>query len=258
MCCNHSPLLGEHPSAKQDQNQRPETIDTEFPDVHGVEQKEHAQSNQDDRNHRDIFGFALLTQAECLRQSEWIRWGLAFLKRAGGSHCVNDLIDVEKSDGNAEQRVPASGVIGREYEQSKNQQVSQSLGVLRAINRAHSERKKSGQDACNRGVRARAGRPWWNRRSRRGVDGLRIDGLWRHESGSRDSAIQTGCEARLAVDDSANVAGASAAKRFAASAAKSYCRSIAVNGAVHTNLLYVVTDTTGRSGFNGSKTVGAS
>jgi hypothetical protein len=76
--------------------------------------------------------------------------------------------------------------------------------------------------------------------------------LRRHESSGGDRAIETGGEARLAVDDSADVAGASAAERLAASAAESDRGNICMCGAVHTNLLYVVTDTTGRSFTDGS------
>src|ERR1700738_3700849 len=72
--------------------------------------------------------------------------------------------------------------------------------------------------------------------------------LWRHESGhGRSRPFESRCQASLAVDHSAYVAGAIAAQRLAACAAESYCGNIVVSGAVHTNLLYVVTGTTGRS-----------
>src|SRR5258708_2180946 len=111
MRSDHAPLFGEHPSSEKDQEYWPKTVHAEFPDVHGVQQEEHAQADQNDRDGRNTFGFASLAHAEGLRQSEWIRCGLALLKGAGGADGVDDLIDVEESNGDAEQRVPASSVV---------------------------------------------------------------------------------------------------------------------------------------------------
>src|SRR5271156_3790064 len=110
----------------------------------------------------------------------------------------------------------------------------QSLGVLGAVDGADAEGKKSSEDAGDGGIRSGADRPGGRRRSANG----RIHRLRRDESGCRSGAFQTGCKTRLAVDDSANVAGAVGAERLAAGAAKRDCGNIAVSGAVHTNLLY--------------------
>src|SRR5271169_2872183 len=138
--------------------------------------------------------------------------------------------------------------------------MGESLGILRAVDGADAEGKKSSEDAGDGGVRTGRG-TGSNLQSQTLIHELLVAGLWRslrrHECG-RSSAFETGCEAGLAVDDAANVAGAGAAKGLAASAAESDCGNIVMGGAVHTNLLYVVTDTTGRSGFNRSKTDGPS
>ncbi len=39
-----SQCLAKHPHAEKDKNQRPEAIDSEFKDVHGVQQEKNAQS----------------------------------------------------------------------------------------------------------------------------------------------------------------------------------------------------------------------
>src|ERR1039458_5398712 len=128
--------------------------------------------------------------------------------------------------------------------------MSQPLRVLAAVHCAQSE----GDRAQNSG----------NRRIRSWVDGRPISNRWpadrrihrllgRHKSRGRHGAFHACGQARLAVDHSANIAGALVAKWLAASAAESHRSNIAVCGAVHTNLLSVVTDTTGRSGFDGSR-----
>ena len=208
MNSDHSPLPGEHPGSQADQNERPETVEAELPDVHGVQQEEHAESNQDDRNGGNILGLSLLSHAEGLSQTEWIWRGLAGLKSVSRAYGIDNLVDVKECDGDAEQRIPTSGVIGGEDEQSEDEQVGQSLGVLRAVDGADAEGKESSEDAGDCGIWTGVRRARGGRRCHR-----RIDSLRRHESGCRDGAFQTGCETRLAVDNSANVAGAIAAER---------------------------------------------
>src|SRR6202035_5419680 len=121
-------------------------------------------------------------------------------------------------------------MVGAENQYDENQQVSQSFGVLRTVDCADAEGEKSGENAGD----GRGGAGTWARGGDRGsrgwVDGLWIGGLWGHESRGGDGAIQTGGETRLAVDDSADVAGTSAAERLAAGAGKSDCGGIAVGG----------------------------
>src|SRR5207248_1417132 len=126
----------------------------------------------------------------------------------------------------------------------------QSLGILRAVNCADSKGKESGENSRHGWIGIRAGRrPTCNY----GCSNRRISSLLRrYEACCRRGTFQTSCETGLAVNYSADVAGAVAAQRLAASATECPRGNIVVCGAVHTNLLYVVTDTTGRSGFNGS------
>jgi hypothetical protein len=154
--------------------------------------------------------------------------------------------------------------------------------ILAVIDRAYAEREKSGENAGEGGVRSR-GRSGPNLKSESLIHELLISGLWRrlrrsksgcgrnksrrwrnvfgwnrarrrsecrrgrNVSRRRRGSIQTRGEALLAVNHSANVAGAGLAKWLAAGAAEGHRSGIAVCGAVHTNLLYVVTGTTGRS-----------
>jgi len=86
--------------------------------------------------------------------------------------------------------IPIAGVIGGEDEQSENQQVCESLGILRAIHSARRRREKI-PPGCRR--------PWDLGRSFAPVprrSHRRIDSLRRHKPGSRSSPLQTGCETR--------------------------------------------------------------
>src|SRR5690242_10841012 len=122
--------------------------------------------------------------------------------------------------------------------------MGQSFGVLRAVDRAHTEREESREDPRH----GRIGPGIERRRSSAGSPHRRIHSLsWWHEARSRGSAFHARGQARLAIDHPAYIAGAGGTKWLAASAAERHRSLIAVIGAVHTNLLYVVTDPTGRS-----------
>ena len=153
---DQSPLPGEHPTAKKNQNQRPEAVEAKLEDVHGVQQKKHTQANQDDGNKGNVLGFRPVSHAERLRQAEWIRRGQAFLQRTGSAHGIDDLVDVEKRDAEAEDEIQTAGVIGTEDEQSKDEKVCESLRILRTVNGADAEGKKAGQNARDGGIGARA------------------------------------------------------------------------------------------------------
>src|ERR1700745_3953913 len=105
----------------------------------------------------------------------------------------------------------------------------QPLGILRAIHGANAEGKKSSENSSNDRIWPRR-RPWLHLHSQTLIHELLIAGLWRrlrrHESRCRGSAFQTGCEAGLAVNYSADVAGAVAAERLASGAAEGHCGSI--------------------------------
>jgi hypothetical protein len=113
-------------------------------------------------------------------------------------------------------------MVRAEDEHDEDQKMRQSFGVLRAIDGADAERKESSEDAGDCGIGAGAGqRP-------RGSS-HRIHRLRRHESRDRGSAFYPGCEARLAVYDAANVAGAAAAEWLATGAAESHCGNVVMS-----------------------------
>ena len=105
------PLPREHPSPEENQEERPEAVEAKFEDVHGVQQEEHTQSNQDDRDRRNIFVFATFPHTKGLCQAVGIGRGFAHLKRPGCAYGIDDLVDVEKRDTDAEDPVPTSGMI---------------------------------------------------------------------------------------------------------------------------------------------------
>ena len=96
----------------------------------------------------------LVAHAEGLGQAERIGCRLAFLQSASGAHGIDDLVDVEKGDAESKDEVQTAGVIGTKDEQSKDEQVGQSFGVLRAVNGTDAKGKKSGQNAGDCGIRA--------------------------------------------------------------------------------------------------------
>jgi hypothetical protein len=67
---------------------------------------------------------------------------------------VDDLVDVEKRDADAEQGVPTSSVVRAEDKQAEDEQVRQSLGVLRAVDGADAKGKESSKNASDCGIRA--------------------------------------------------------------------------------------------------------
>ncbi len=145
-----------HPGAEKDEDQRPEAPESELEKVHGVQQEQKAESDENDGADRHFAGVELLAHAEGLAQTHGIGHGLAFLQSAGGADGIDDLVDVEKGDTEAEDPVPVSGVIGGEDEHYEDQEVGQAFGVLRAIDGADAEGKESGKDACYCGIGAGA------------------------------------------------------------------------------------------------------
>src|SRR5271154_3089329 len=108
---DQTPLPGEHPSSEENQEQRPEAVEAKLEDVHGVQQEEHTQSDQDDRHCGNILVFASFTDAEGLCKAVGIGSGFTHLECFGGAHRIDDLVHVEKRDTDAEDPVPASSVI---------------------------------------------------------------------------------------------------------------------------------------------------
>jgi hypothetical protein len=63
-----------------DENERPHAVRTELPDIERVQQKEHAQANEDESSDRDFAGIDAVTpSAKGRPQSEWIGRRLAQL-----------------------------------------------------------------------------------------------------------------------------------------------------------------------------------
>src|SRR5580692_4647805 len=76
----------------------------------------------------------------------------------GRTNGVDDLIHVKKCDTEPKNKVPAPGMIAGENQHREDQQVSESLRVLRTVNRAYAEGKESGKNARDRRIRTRSGR----------------------------------------------------------------------------------------------------
>src|SRR4029077_6343660 len=148
------PLAVEHPCTDEDDEQRPVSVEAVLPESHGVKKEKNAETDEDDGADRNLAGFDFLSCSKRLRQAQWIRHRLAHLDGLGRPHRVDDLIDIEKCDADAKQRVPASGVICPEDEQREDQQMRKSLGILRAVDRTHSEGKKSSENSGYGRVRA--------------------------------------------------------------------------------------------------------
>src|SRR5258708_2718907 len=216
-------------------------------DPHGVKQKENPKADQEDRDHRNFTGVKLLAHAEAPPKAHRIGRRQARLNCLSGTDGVNDLVDVEEGNADAEDPVPIARMVAAVNQHDKYQQVRESFRVLRTIDSADAKGKEAGQYPGDHGVWAGT-LPARNPRSRALTRDRRIYSLRRRKARRWQwRAFHPRCQASLAVNHSANVAGAIAAERLAACAAESYCGNIVVSGAVHTNLLYVVTDTTGRS-----------
>ena len=118
----------------------------------------------------------------------------------------------------------------------ENHQVGQALGVLPGVHGAYAKGKDAGQNAGQGRVRT-GNRDARNRsRTRR-----------KRRGGRRQRAFQPRCQTILAIDYAAHVARAVGAQRLTAGSAKGRSRNIGMVGAVHENLLYVFTITTGGS-----------
>src|ERR1700733_10442939 len=97
---DQAPLFGEEPHPEKDQDEWPKAVQSELEQAGGMQQKDYAQSDENGRSGGNLGAFEFLAGAEGLCQAEWIRSRFAQLDRLGAAHRVNDLVDVEKANGN--------------------------------------------------------------------------------------------------------------------------------------------------------------
>ncbi len=153
---NQAPLLGEEPHAEKDQDERPKTIQTELKDPGSVQKEEHAQADENGGSSGNLGAFEFFAGAKGGRQTERIGSRFAHLDCLGAAHCVDDLVDVEKSDEDSEYCDHIPGKIGThaEDQQHHDDQVRQSFGVLAGVNGADADGKESGENSSDGGIRA--------------------------------------------------------------------------------------------------------
>src|SRR5208282_2415919 len=168
MRTERAPVAREHPAAEKDQNHRPEAIQAEFGQAHGMQQEEHTDQNEHDRTHRNFAGLDLRSAAKSCRQAERIRYRLRHLDRPGRAHRIDNLVDDEEhqaQDANSLECVVAVILrrISAGEKGGKDGQMRQSLGILPGVHGAHAEGEKSGQNSgdCRVGPAAAGGRWRW-------------------------------------------------------------------------------------------------
>src|SRR5215469_284127 len=243
------PSPGEEPAPEKDQNKWPKIAKSKFKYADGVQQEQNAQADQDQRSDRNLGSIDPFAGAKALGESEWIGGGLAHLDGVRRAHRIDDLVDVEKSDTECEQHGQAIADGAHAPDQhGHDHQVRESLGVLAGIDGTDAEGKESGEDSSQRGIGPGAGVSRYGHSS--GSD--RSHGCDRHHrrrrndaGGGRNHSRQALGQAIFAEDSASHLAGAGGAQRLSAGAAIGHCCSVAMRGAVHTNLLIVVTDTAG-------------
>src|SRR3984885_342012 len=244
---DQAPVFGEQPYAEEDQNEGPETFQTKLKEARSVQEEKHPQANENGSSRGNLGSFEFLAGAKGLRQAEWVGCGLSRLNGFGAANRVDDLVDVEKSDRNSEDHDyrPRKIRTNTEDKEHHDHQVRPSFGVLAGIDRSNPDGKDSRENSSNPGIGANV--DWLAGSGCEGHSG-RIHRLCRrNESGSGHCTLHACRQARLAVNHSANIAGALVTKWLAAGAAEGHGSSIWGRGAIHANLLSVVTDTTGRS-----------
>src|ERR1700687_46963 len=99
-----------------------------------MQQEDHAEQDEHDRAHWNLAGFDLGSAPKGGRQTVRIRSGQTGLNGTRRAHRVNNLVDDEERDSDAADRWQhiARSVTTR-YQQSKNAQVRQALGVLPVV-----------------------------------------------------------------------------------------------------------------------------
>src|ERR1035437_5893651 len=98
---DQAPVLGKEPDAEKDQDERPETIQTELKKSSSVEQKKNAQTDENGGSDGNFGPFESLDGAKGLRPAEWVRSRFAHLDGLRAANRIDDLVDVEKTDGDA-------------------------------------------------------------------------------------------------------------------------------------------------------------
>jgi len=85
---DQSPLLGKEPDTEKDQDERPETIETELKESGSVQQEEHTPGQSEWQLRQDLGAFEFLAGAKGLCQAEWVRGRLAQLDCLGAANRV--------------------------------------------------------------------------------------------------------------------------------------------------------------------------
>src|ERR1700730_728841 len=163
--------LCRQPQTEANQKHGPEGVDLEEPNVQVMQQKQYAESDQNHGAGRDPSGkIGPLSDAEHRPQSKGIWRRLTCLERLRRFNSIDELVDDKGCDPDTEgsSHGVAMGTIYSDDQKNEDDQVSQSLRVLTAVNRAHSERKKSRQNSRQCRIRPGVCGMHWRRISGRG------------------------------------------------------------------------------------------